>query len=428
MKKSLTLTLFIAFIANLSIAQFQITTGAGYQSQTFYTLKNDGVKTIKNTEWDLAFTVYGQQDGGIFINEAAGSSMGQALPSIELYKTAAKNFQEVILESNINLKDDRLYNDEKNKSWQYGAFNETRDKVKVSPFDYGWGVYNTGTKAVEGKVIYAIKTRDGKFRKIEIQNLTGVVYQVRHANLDGSDEKSFTLDKSKFAGKTLAYYSFATNTTSDIEPANFDLWFTRYVSYVTQGTTTAQYNVTGILSGRGVRVARAAGIDPVKVKYADFKDKVSTQLDTIGSDWKTVDIATGKWTVPTDRAYFVINKANEIYKIAFIDFEGSTTGTATLEKTYVGIVSNVNDISSDIRYKVFPTVVQDEVNVAFDLTASETFELSIIDMNGRVVLNKKLEASSGFQVQTLDVSNLLSGTYITRLASKNGIATSKIVK
>lgn len=427
MKKSLTLTLFVALVTTFTNAQFQITTGAGYQSQTFYTLANDGVKTIKNTDWDLAFTVYEKQDGGIFINEAAGSSMGQALPSIALYKTAAKNFQEVILESNINLKDDRLYNDEKGKSWAYGAFNETRDKVKASPFDYGWGVYNTGNKVVEGKLVYAIKTRDGKFRKIEIQNLTGVVYQVRHANLDGSDEKTFTVDKSKFAGKTLAYYSFATNTTSDIEPANFDLWFTRYVSLVTQGTTTAQYNVTGILSGRGVKVARAAGIDPEKVKYDDFKGNVSSQLDTIGSDWKTIDITINQWKVPTDRAYFVINKAGDIYKIVFIDFEGSATGTATLEKTKIGNV-NVNDISSDIRYKVFPTVVQDEVNIAFDLATNETFDLSIIDMNGRIVLNKKIETTSGFQVITLDASNLLSGTYITRLASKNGIATSKIVK
>jgi hypothetical protein len=425
MKKSLTLTLIIAFIANLTNAQVQISTGAGYQSQTFYTLANDGIKTIKNTEWDLAFTVYGQQDGGVFINEAAGSSQGQALPSIELYKTTAKTFQEVILESSINLKDDRLYNDEKNKSWANGAFNETR--IKTNPFDYGWGVYNTSNKVVESKFIYAVKGRDGKFRKMEIQSLTGVIYQVRHANLDGTDEKTFTVDKSKFAGKTFAYYSFATNSTSDIEPANFDLWFTRYVSYVTQGATTAQYNVTGILSGRGVKVARAAGIDPEKVQYWDYRNQVSSQLDTIGSDWKVVDIATGKWTIPADRAYFVITKNGDIYKIVFIDFEGSTTGVATLMKTKVGNV-DVSDISSDIRYKVFPTIVQNEVNVAFDLKTNETFDFSIIDMTGRVVLNKQIAASSGFQVNTFDASSLSSGTYVARLASKNGIATSKIIK
>jgi Secretion system C-terminal sorting domain len=425
MKKSLTLTLIVAFIANLTNAQVQISTGAGYQSQTFYTLANDGIKTIKNTEWDLAFSVYGQQDGGIFINEAAGSSQGQALPSIELYKTSAKTFQEVILETSINTKDDRLYNDEKGKSWAYGAFNETR--VKTNTFDYGWGIYNTGNKVVEGKFIYAVKGRDGKFRKMEIQNLTGVVYQVRHANLDGTDEKTFTVDKNQFKGKTFAYYSFATNSTSDIEPANFDLWFTRYVSYVTQGTTTAQYNVTGILSGRGVKVAKATAIDPEKVQYWDYRNQVSSQLDTIGSDWKTVDITTGKWTVPADRAYFVVTKNGDIYKIVFIDFEGSATGTATFSKMKIGNV-DVSDISSDIRYKVFPTVVQDEINIAFDTPTNETFDLSIIDMNGRVVVNQKIETSGGFQVKTLDVSNLLSGTYVARLASKNGIATSKIIK
>ena len=425
MKKSLTLAFLIAFIFNVN-AQVQITTGAGYQSQTFYNLADNAVKTIKNTEWDLAFTVYGQQDAGVFINEAAGSAMGQAIPSIELYKTSAKAFADVITEASINLKEDRLYNNEKNSSWASGAFNETG--VKGSPFDYGWGTYNQGTSSVAATKVYVLKGRDGKFRKIEITSLKGVIYTVRHANLDGTDEKTFTVDKSKFAGKTLAYYSFATNSTADLEPAAFDLWFTRYVSLITQSGTTAQYNVTGILSGRGVQVVRAAGIDPAKVKADDYKTKYSSQLDTIGSDWKTVDIATSKWTVPADRAYFVKTKSNDIYKIVFIDFEGSATGTATLEKMYVGKFVSVNDISSSIRYKVFPTIVQNEVNVAFDLEANETFDLSIIDMNGRTILNKSIEALSGFQVQNIDVSNLLSGTYIARLSSKNGIATSKIVK
>ena len=427
MKKSLTLIFLIAFIFNAN-AQVQITTGAGYQSQTFYNLANDAVKTIKNTDWDLAFTVYGQQDAGVFINEAAGSSMGQAIPSISLYKTSAKTFADAITEASINLKDDRLYNDEKNSSWANGAFNETRDKK--APFDYGWGAYSPAANVVGATKVYALKGRDGKFLKIEIVSLKGAVYTVRYANLDGTGEKTFTVDKSKFAGKTLAFYSFATNSTADLEPVAFDLWYTRYVSFISQGGTTAQYNVTGILSGNGVQVVRATGIDPVKVKADDYKSQYSSQLDTIGSDWKTININTNKWSVPADRAYFVKTKSNDIYKIVFIDFEGSATGTATLEKAYIGKFTSTaaNDISSSIRYKVFPTVVQNEVNVAFDLEANETFDLSIIDMNGRTILNKSIEALSGFQVQNIDVSNLLSGTYIARLSSKNGIATSKIVK
>ena len=193
MKKSLTLIILIAFIFNAN-AQVQITTGTGYQSQTFYNLANDAVKTIKNTDWDLAFTVYGQQDGGVFINEAAGSSMGQATPSIELYKTSAKTFADVITEASINLKEDRLYNDEKNKSWANGAFNETRDKSPAGAFDYGWGTYNPAASSVAATKVYVLRGRDGKFRKIEITSLKGVIYTVRHANLE--DRKSTRLNSS----------------------------------------------------------------------------------------------------------------------------------------------------------------------------------------------------------------------------------------
>ena len=63
----------------------QISTGAGYLRQSYVNLASGTEKQVLNTAWDIAFTVYGQQDGGIFINESAGSSMGQPQAAVELY-------------------------------------------------------------------------------------------------------------------------------------------------------------------------------------------------------------------------------------------------------------------------------------------------------------------------------------------------------
>jgi hypothetical protein len=415
--------LFVAISTFSVFAQTtaQISAGAGYKKQAFYSLKNDAVQSNDNTAWDIAFSVYGNQDAAVFVNEASGTSAGMTLPAIELYAAPTNVFADAIKATDVQ---NRLYNDE--LSWSSGGFNSEKD-VK-NPFDYGWGIYNTGNNLVEGKKVFVLKFRDAKFRKLEIQNLTATKYTFRHANLDGTDEKAVTLDKKDFAGKTLAYYSFTTAKAVDIEPTGFDFMFTRYSSLLTQGPTTTQYVVLGILTGKGIKVAKASGIDPVKVKATDYANSYKNNIDEIGHDWKSFNLNINKWEFPTDRAYFVKQLDGTVWKITFIDFEGSATGTATFDKMNLGKISSINDISSEISFKVYPTVVQDQVNVVFDTPNSENIEIAIVDMNGREVASQKVTTSAGFQVENIDVSNLLSGTYVVKLSTSKGIATSKIIK
>jgi Secretion system C-terminal sorting domain/HmuY protein len=422
-------TIFAAFtlVISATVAQTpvisQISSGAGYQQQSFYSLTTDKAVNNSNTAWDIAFSVYGQQDAGIFVNEAGGSSMGVTLPVVELYKAPTNVFADAIKEADIK---DRLYNDE--QSWAYGAFNSERSLT--NPFDYGWATYNTANNVVEGKKVFAIKLRDGKFRKLEIQNLTATKYTFRYANLDGTGEKTATVDKKDFAGKsTLAYFSFASATTVTVEPSSFDFLFTRYSSVVDQnGSGPTPYVVLGILTARGITVAKAEGVDTKTVKAANYTNSYKKNIDVVGHDWKTFNLNANKWELPTDRAYFVKQADGTIWKIVFLDFEGSATGTATFEKTNLGKFTSINNIASSIQYNVFPTVVKEEVSVAFTTAQEEAIQVSIIDMNGRIVSNNKLQTTTGFQVYSMDTNNLESGTYIVRIQTKEGIATRKIVR
>ena len=76
------LAFFFAFSLLAIHAQSQtvqeIATGAGYQKQSFISLSAGTEKLVNNTAWDIAFTVFGQQDAGVFVNESSGSSMGAA--------------------------------------------------------------------------------------------------------------------------------------------------------------------------------------------------------------------------------------------------------------------------------------------------------------------------------------------------------------
>ena len=75
-----------------------ISCGAGYNKQSYIKLFEGSQKQVANDAWDLAFTAFGYQDAGIFINESSGSSMGQNLPQTELYDAKVKDFQEKLAE------------------------------------------------------------------------------------------------------------------------------------------------------------------------------------------------------------------------------------------------------------------------------------------------------------------------------------------
>lgn len=406
-------------ISNL-FAQHQITTGTSYKKQNFFKLSNEQSTVVNNTDWDIAFSVFSQSDAGVFLNEAVGTGNPPQVP-LKLYKAPTNTFTDAINSADLK---DSLYNDE--KSWFYGAFNAERNQADY--FDYGWGKYNSGTKEVIGNKVFVIKLRTGAFRKIEIQKL-GLGYTFRHANLDGSDENTISFKKSDFAGKTLAYYSFADNAMKNLEPAAYDILYTRYLTKVEQnGAFLDNYPVTGILSGRGVQIAKATGVDPFKVSLNDYLNKFEKNLDVIGHDWKTFSLATNTWTVPTDRAYFVKTAAGEYYKIIFIDFEGAATGTASFEKEKLEVVVSTSEFSKNIDFKVYPTLTDNELNIVFDNKNSEQFEINIANIAGQTVSNYKIDVQEGFQVRTIDVSDYITGNYIVTLKSSKGIASSKFVK
>ena len=112
MKKHLTLSLALTLSVVLSAQTIQeIATGAGYQKQSFVHLATGAEKQVNNTAWDIAFTVFGQQDAGVFVNESSGTSMGQSLAATEVYYALTDNFDDPI--DPTSLTDFQLFNNKK---------------------------------------------------------------------------------------------------------------------------------------------------------------------------------------------------------------------------------------------------------------------------------------------------------------------------
>jgi len=417
-------TVFFFTLANTQSFQ-KISTGAGYNKQSFVRMGEHNEKQVSNDAWDLAFTAFGFQDAGIFINESSGSSMGQNLPLTELYYALTDDFNAVIdLEA---IKDQKYLNSE--VSWNFGAFNEVRDTL--NPFDFGWGEYQPSTNRVIGDKVYVLKLRNGEFRKIKIENLTGTTYTIRHAKLDGSNEITKTLNKlTDNFGQKLIFYNFSTNSSVDILPAGgFDLMYCRYISIAKDpnGTIVQQYNVTGVLTGPGVKTAEVNGVNPATVKFDDYKDKLSTVTDIIGYDWKTL-VGTS-WSIDLNKVFFVKTADNKVWKIHFIDFEGSATGNAVFEKTDLG-TSNINDLAG-IQMGIFPNPVGDELYISLDNNQglNENIKITVTDLNGKIIHTENTFVQKDLNVISLSSASWHTGMYSVQISnSKNQIYAKKIIK
>lgn len=405
----------------------EIATGAGYQKQSYVNLSASTEKLVSNGAWDIAFAVYGPQEAGIFVNESSGTSMGSALPQVELYDALTENFDDQPDPSTLT--DFRLYN--KEVSWHYGAFNERRDTL--NPFDFGWGTYNFQTNQVNGSEVYVVKLVNGQYRKIKIESLTGTAYTFKYANLDGSGLQTKTIAKADHAGKTLAYFNLTTGSVVDVEPANsFDLLYCRFTTQLFDPGSMEYipYNVTGILSGRDVKVAQADGVNPATVAYNDYKANLTSYIDEIGHDWKA--FSGTAWSVEDARVYFVKTADSRVWKLHFIDFEGSTTGKAVFEKTNLGIISAVQDPAAlGLSAMVYPNPVQDQLTVALETPGNMANEarLEVVDVQGRVVAQQNVTLTAGFQVFQMPATTWTPGLYWLRMAlSGQEVKLGKIVK
>ena len=213
-----------------------------------------------------------------------------------------------------------LYNSD--TTWTEGAFNMNATGYP----NYGWGEYDMNTHNLTGVSLYILRTRAGDFKKIWIMNKLSALqkYTFRYSNLDGSGEQTITLD---LAGSTknFVYYSIDTNEELDREPDSegWDLLFTKYVD------NSINYTVTGVLQNIDVTAQESMDTDPKSKVFPS--SGFLTNMSTIGSDWKIIDMQTYQYTIDDSRVFFVMDRDGQVYRIKFKTFEGSSTGNLSFD-------------------------------------------------------------------------------------------------
>ncbi|GAA5219900.1 hypothetical protein GCM10025777_05300 [Membranihabitans marinus] len=393
--------------------------GDGYRSSVYYSLSTGESTSVDYQQWDIAFQV-SSRGLAVAINEAA-SSATDALPPVALYSSSVNDFDAVLDTSHIL---DQLYNG--GSSWSEGAFNSLTDTADV--FDFGWGSYNPASHDVIGSRVFIVKLRNGEYRKCMIDLLRGSKYYFRYGDLESQNIVVDSIDKSDFENKQFAYYSLQNQQVLDLEPEDWDLKFTRYNTPLDDGQGgILDYNVTGVLLRGELEAIKVTGVDPATVPYSDYEDQWSSNIETIGHEWKSFSLSTFQYEVADDQVYFIKTANDSIYRLQFIDFEGSSTGISTFQKTYETVLASYLERPSYINeFKLYPNPILQGRDLNGIISSTKTVkeaEVSLYNVLGQRLFHQSLSLQVGDNPYVLP-SNFQPGLYHLVL-SMDGSAFSK---
>ncbi|XOV66588.1 MAG: HmuY family protein [Fluviicola sp.] len=275
--------------------------GTDYRMNSYYDIQtNSFVKEHLKTDWDLGFET-GTNGWRIVLNTSKAMAAGEA-----------PNADFIAVVDTIGVE------------WRNDAPSWNLDSTAIGDWQQFGGTYCIDRGfSFDG-------THQG-YRKMAILSVDDYHYEIRFANMDGSDEVTVEIPKSD-DNFNFAFFSFETNNLVDIEPEKetWDLVFRQY-THIFDGHTP--YLVTGVLSNtNNVEVAEVFSKPFEQVTFDDIAtSNFRADIDVIGYDWKTFN-GSG-FETHSEQVYIVKTTEGLYYKLRFVDFYNSQgdKGTPTFE-------------------------------------------------------------------------------------------------
>lgn len=408
MKKSL----LFAAIALLTVGLLaqdlkEVTTGASYANDVYYSLEEGTVTTVARDNWDIAFVTQ-IMSVSILANNATG---------VELYTYPDGDISDWATLDTTGMEWIPMYNSI--ETFDEGAFN--RNTIPGDDLDYGWGRYNMTNHHITGDSLFVIKTVSGAYKKLAVVEkiATANSWEFKYANLDGTGEQIVSLDGADYSEKYFIHYSIDSTKFVSREPASddWDMLFTKYYDY------TIPYYVTGVLFNDDHVMAqevRESGLD--QATHFSYEDSSFTSdISTIGSDWKEFDMGEMAYVLADTVVYYLktIGETDSTYyKLYFTGFSGGSfggLGVYNFTQQRLTFVSSIRN-ESKLMLELYPNPASDYINVVFDHLGKS--DIHIVDVTGRVVYSTTYDAG-GFTNYSLDISSLKSGLYFMQVQAGN---------
>jgi hypothetical protein len=444
-KGQLILVIWAALLSGRLVAQTPVSDsvamGAGYSKAVYYNIRTGAEASSPIDQWHFSHTTV-SRDNCIRVNHMGG---------VEVYAyPKGDNSQFSQFDTSGWAAWKKFYNDI--KVHEKGALNQTPNPGNM--WDFSWGVYDPTTKEVTGDSLYLfVITHPGigtgksfvKFMPIK-QNPNGD-FIFRTAMMDGTYDKTDTLLQSSATGKSYKYYTLG---VGDVYPEpsrdDWDILFTRYYALTTPpgGGTPVMYPTMGVESKRGTRVSKVTDYNwdmivsnPAQtiagVKIPGTPSELSKDLTKIGSDWKSFDNTTGKWTIQKEWNYIVestrtlgATKDTSYWMLAFTAFSGSSKGETQLKRVELKAAAAGVSVANRFSAKLYPNPSSDMMMIWANGITDQA-NVQIIGTDGRIIKNANGVNMSNGSIQ-LSVQDLSAGSYIVRIKTNEDILSLPFIK
>ncbi len=158
------------------------------------------------------------------------------------------------------------------------------------------------------------------FIKVKVLSVDDTSYNIRIANLDGSNDETFHIKKD--SNYNFQFLSLNKKGIVKIEPpkTDWDIMFSHYTDVFYNFDPPMPYMVVGCLTNRFGTMAQKDSLvnfDDIDLTFAKNKT-LSSDINSIGWDWKYFD--NNIYTTHTYMNFVIQSQDGSFYKMHFIDF------------------------------------------------------------------------------------------------------------
>lgn len=120
----------------------------------------------------------------------------------------------------------------------------------------------------------------------------------------------------------------------------------------------------------------------------------------------------------------------DINQLIYQNNKGYIVGNSGLFRTFgkhefVPVVDNIKEVDELKDIICYPNPIENMVNIVFNKNNYIKYNITIVDLNGKTVMQKQISAASSAQI---DMSDLKAGVYFLSLNNNNYIRTFKLIK
>jgi Secretion system C-terminal sorting domain len=111
----------------------------------------------------------------------------------------------------------------------------------------------------------------------------------------------------------------------------------------------------------------------------------------------------------------------------FVKITDDANCSATAQTVVLVNVILANETPSEMGIKVFPNPVSQQLIISFDAEANKDVNISLLDIKGRVIEQRKIKSQGGFQQEKIDIQPFTSGQYLIKINTSTQESVKKLV-